>query len=181
MTFIKWATYLLFCYLAMILPMYLDGFINKGVHKIPIRSFILLYAVLQFALLVAQFKIKRFFRTGSDSISENPNLFPGTRYTSSTSNREIYGLGQVLNVFQISDSLFSTQKPKDRAEKQKEAMEAGDASKTCIVCYENVPNTINNPCKHGGVCDPCAREIRKRSKKCLLCRRELYSVIVYEY
>ena len=106
----------------MILPICLDGFLKEGKYTYNIRFFSSLVTFLNFGVLVAQFKVKRFFRTGNDSFSENQALYPGTRFVEDTTNRKIYGLGKVLNVFQISETLFSTDQPKDRADRQKEEM-----------------------------------------------------------
>lgn len=98
--FLKWAFYAIFCYAVLILPLYLDGFLEKGIHKTPIRVFTLVITGLSLCLLIAQFKIKKFFRTGGDSMSENQTIYPGALHaTGLNEGRQIYGLGQVMNVF----------------------------------------------------------------------------------
>ena len=87
-----------------------------------------------------------------------------------------------MHSIEIMDTVLAEYKPKDRADRQTEARKKADCEGTCFVCFESVPNTINNPCRHGGVCDLCAKEVwRLKGRDCLVCGTSLKSVIVYEY
>lgn len=51
----------------------------------------------------------------------------------------------------------------------------------CIVCYDNPPNIIMDPCGHGGLCKECALEYVKNEDKCMIGRQKIQKLYVIEY
>ncbi|CAD8105280.1 unnamed protein product [Paramecium sonneborni] len=48
-----------------------------------------------------------------------------------------------------------------------------DSCDICLICFENEPEIILNPCNHGGICIGCSENIMKTTKQCFLCRTEI--------
>lgn len=49
----------------------------------------------------------------------------------------------------------------------------------CMMCYQKAPNTIFQPCGHGGVCFDCSIEIMKNGNiECHFCRGVKYFLIL---
>ena len=51
----------------------------------------------------------------------------------------------------------------------------------CIVCYDQKPNIIQDPCGHGGLCKDCALEYVKAEEKCMICRVKIQKFFLIEY
>ena len=51
----------------------------------------------------------------------------------------------------------------------------------CLICYDNMPNIMFEPCGHGGVCKKCAIEYVKDNDKCMIGRTKIERMIVIEY
>jgi hypothetical protein len=50
--------------------------------------------------------------------------------------------------------------------------------KECMMCYVNEPNTIFQPCGHGGICFDCSIEIMKNGNiECHYCRGQIARVL----
>jgi Zinc finger, C3HC4 type (RING finger) len=42
----------------------------------------------------------------------------------------------------------------------------------CLVCYDNEPNIVFDPCQHGGICQICLEDLLAKSQTtCHLCRK----------
>lgn len=54
------------------------------------------------------------------------------------------------------------------------------APELCIVCMEFIPTTITLPCEHVSFCTDCAQLIKKRNKKCALCRQDFEDIVSLE-
>ena len=54
---------------------------------------------------------------------------------------------------------------------EQQSKEIEDVHK-CIICYDNVRNTITYPCKHVVLCLTCYKEMSKQiiGKKCPICK-----------
>ena len=50
----------------------------------------------------------------------------------------------------------------------------------CIVCYSAIPNIMQEPCGHGGMCKECCLEYLKNEQKCMICRKNVKRLIVIE-
>jgi len=46
----------------------------------------------------------------------------------------------------------------------------------CIICYTNPPNTLVEPCGHGGVCEECIFQLIKKERICPFCRKEMDTI-----
>ncbi|CAD8106927.1 unnamed protein product [Paramecium sonneborni] len=47
----------------------------------------------------------------------------------------------------------------------------------CLICYENQPNILFVPCRHGGICEKCAEDIVVKSNQCYLCRKNIKQIL----
>ncbi|CAK59859.1 unnamed protein product (macronuclear) [Paramecium tetraurelia] len=47
----------------------------------------------------------------------------------------------------------------------------------CLVCYENTPNIVFVPCRHGGICQQCAEDVIQKSNECYLCRKTISQIL----
>ncbi|CAD8178439.1 unnamed protein product [Paramecium octaurelia] len=47
----------------------------------------------------------------------------------------------------------------------------------CLICYENQPNILFIPCRHGGICEKCAEDIVVKSNQCYLCRKNIKQIL----
>ncbi|CAD8113861.1 unnamed protein product [Paramecium sonneborni] len=47
----------------------------------------------------------------------------------------------------------------------------------CLVCYENIPNIVFVPCRHGGICQQCAEDVIQKSNECYLCRKTINQIL----
>ncbi|CAD8100448.1 unnamed protein product [Paramecium sonneborni] len=47
----------------------------------------------------------------------------------------------------------------------------------CLICYENQPNILFVPCRHGGICEKCAEDIMVKSNQCYLCRKDIKQIL----
>ncbi|CAK91882.1 unnamed protein product (macronuclear) [Paramecium tetraurelia] len=47
----------------------------------------------------------------------------------------------------------------------------------CLVCYENIPNIVFVPCRHGGICQQCAEDVIQKSNECYLCRKTISQIL----
>ncbi|KAM3133116.1 hypothetical protein pb186bvf_014833 [Paramecium bursaria] len=47
----------------------------------------------------------------------------------------------------------------------------------CLVCYEQNPDIVFIPCRHGGICQACAEDILIKSKECYLCRKPIQQLL----
>ncbi|CAD8197646.1 unnamed protein product [Paramecium octaurelia] len=47
----------------------------------------------------------------------------------------------------------------------------------CLICYENQPNILFVPCRHGGICEKCAQDIVLKSNQCYLCRKNIQQIL----
>ncbi|CAD8086491.1 unnamed protein product [Paramecium primaurelia] len=47
----------------------------------------------------------------------------------------------------------------------------------CLICYENQPNILFIPCRHGGVCEKCAEDIVLKTNQCYLCRKNIKQIL----
>jgi len=47
---------------------------------------------------------------------------------------------------------------------------------TCIICYTNEPNTLAEPCGHGGVCEDCMFQLIQKDRNCPFCRKEMDTI-----
>ena len=50
------------------------------------------------------------------------------------------------------------------------ATEAKEGEETCIICMENVPDSVFTDCGNKGFCCVCADKLLKTTRKCPLCR-----------
>ena len=41
---------------------------------------------------------------------------------------------------------------------------------SCLVCFDNAPDTVFLDCGHGGLCYECALDVWKKTGECYLCR-----------
>ncbi|EAR93893.2 zinc finger, C3HC4 type (RING finger) protein (macronuclear) [Tetrahymena thermophila SB210] len=48
---------------------------------------------------------------------------------------------------------------------------------TCVVCFENPPNSVFMNCGHGGICKQCALDISIKTGMCFLCREPIKQII----
>lgn len=48
----------------------------------------------------------------------------------------------------------------------------GGEQEPCIVCFDNNKDTIIEPCNHLCLCEACAKELKKASSLCPMCRQE---------
>ena len=60
-----------------------------------------------------------------------------------------------------------------------ESQKAEDSE--CIVCYDQKPNIIHDPCGHGGLCKGCALEYIKNENTCMFCRVKIQKLFLIEY
>ena len=51
----------------------------------------------------------------------------------------------------------------------------------CIVCYDQKPNIIHDPCGHGGLCKTCALEYIRNENTCMFCRVKIQKLYLIEY
>ena len=51
----------------------------------------------------------------------------------------------------------------------------------CIVCYDQKPNIIHDPCGHGGLCKNCALEYIRNESTCMFCRVKIDKLFLIEY
>lgn len=51
----------------------------------------------------------------------------------------------------------------------------------CIVCYDQKPNIIHDPCGHGGLCKGCALEYIRNEDTCMFCRTKIQKLYLIEY
>jgi hypothetical protein len=72
------------------------------------------------------------------------------------------------------------------AEKKKiQINNVGEAHKhedtECIVCYDQKPNILHDPCGHGGLCKACALEYIRNENTCMFCRVKIQKLYLIEY
>ncbi|KAL4467530.1 hypothetical protein ABPG72_004598 [Tetrahymena utriculariae] len=48
---------------------------------------------------------------------------------------------------------------------------------TCLVCFDAIPDSIFNPCGHGGLCYECAIDLMKKTGECYLCRQKIEEIL----
>ncbi|EAS05303.2 zinc finger, C3HC4 type (RING finger) protein (macronuclear) [Tetrahymena thermophila SB210] len=48
---------------------------------------------------------------------------------------------------------------------------------TCLVCFDATPDSIFNPCGHGGLCYECAIDLMKKTGECYLCRQKIEEIL----
>lgn len=51
-----------------------------------------------------------------------------------------------------------------------------EGNTACIICYTNPPNTLVEPCGHGGVCEECIFQLIKKERICPFCRKEMDTI-----
>ncbi|CAD8106652.1 unnamed protein product [Paramecium primaurelia] len=55
--------------------------------------------------------------------------------------------------------------------------ESSVGQEKCLVCYENLPNIVFIPCRHGGICQQCAEDVIQKSNECYLCRKTISQIL----
>ncbi|EAS00128.2 zinc finger, C3HC4 type (RING finger) protein (macronuclear) [Tetrahymena thermophila SB210] len=48
---------------------------------------------------------------------------------------------------------------------------------TCVICFDNAPDSVYMPCGHGGVCYECSVDIMKNTGECYLCREAIKEIL----
>ena len=49
----------------------------------------------------------------------------------------------------------------------------------CIICMENMKDTLVLPCRHFVICKNCAQISRMQYQSCALCRTSIYLLFIY--
>ena len=55
------------------------------------------------------------------------------------------------------------------------AKELDDPDAECLICFDNEPNIILNPCEHNNFCKQCIDELQP--EMCPICRTTIKSII----
>lgn len=53
-----------------------------------------------------------------------------------------------------------------------------NGNSACIICYTNPPNTLAEPCGHGGVCEECMFQLIQKDRNCPFCRQEMDTIYI---
>ena len=51
---------------------------------------------------------------------------------------------------------------------------------SCLICFENTPDSVFMDCGHGGMCYTCATDIFKKTGECYLCRKAIKQVLLLD-
>lgn len=51
---------------------------------------------------------------------------------------------------------------------------------SCLICFENAPDSVFMDCGHGGMCYVCATDIFKKTGECYLCRNVIKQVLLLD-
>jgi hypothetical protein len=86
-----------------------------------------------------------------------------------------------FKVIQFSAVFFkrNTQEESDKKPKE-ETPKVKLTDEDCIVCYSAMPNIMQEPCGHGGMCKECCLEYIKTEQKCMVCRKRIESILLIE-
>lgn len=60
-----------------------------------------------------------------------------------------------------------------KVEKEETKKKSEISTTNCLVCFNNVPDTVFMNCGHSGVCYECADSLLKSSRECYLCRENI--------
>lgn len=55
-------------------------------------------------------------------------------------------------------------------------------SQECVICFTSAPDSIFQPCGHGGYCYDCAKTLLTSSSLCPICRQvieEIYKIDIH--
>ncbi|GKV19535.1 hypothetical protein SLEP1_g29779 [Rubroshorea leprosula] len=62
-----------------------------------------------------------------------------------------------------------------------EGFEDSDPGKECVICMTEPKDTAVLPCRHMCMCRECAKELRKQSNKCPICRQHIEELIEIKF
>ena len=118
---------------------------------------------------VSDFVIKRIqIQLSSSFFKRDTDLTPEEREHENNITQDNIDVGEIEN----------SETKKRRLSKSKENLEGVDVLSeepfTCIICYEKEPNTIIEPCGHGGLCADCMLNLIQKEKICPLCRNVIF-------
>ena len=92
-------------------------------------------------------------------------------------------LKSLLSFVQVGETLFDKLEKNDKNARELEELnrQTGNLGRQiCVICFNAEPNTIYQPCRHGGICQNCAKEIFEKRKECPLCRKKTSHIILYK-
>ena len=92
----------------------------------------------------------------------------------------IQNVGTALKYLPVGGNYFRRQESNVEALTRKQTITGSKDENLCLVCFDKPANTIYLPCKHGGVCEDCSREIFHGTRSCPLCRKKLERIVVFE-
>ena len=90
---------------------------------------------------------------------------------------------QIKNKTENQNSNMSKKEIKTiKKNNNKKEEEIENLEENCILCYENKPNILIDPCCHGGVCKNCVIQYLKADgKNCPLCKTNIEKLFLIEF
>ena len=164
---------------------FLNEFEKTGAKRVYIAKMVWVLLFLVGINAVWTVRIRKYIANDElrNAIMRRQRLQAAARQGQSTtdeSSNHIEKVGTALKYLPVGGNYFRRQESNVEALTRKKTITGSNEENLCIVCFAKQANTIYLPCKHGGVCETCSREIFEKTGSCPLCRKKIERIVVFE-
>ena len=166
---------------------YLNGFEKSGEHRQYLVYMVWFFLIINFLNGATTIRVRQYI--ANDELREAIMRQRANLAGNGAQNQEqeepvertpMERVGDALAYLPVGGNYFTRQD--SNVEEHTRRRETGITAEVpmCGICFEKPANTIYLPCRHGGFCADCSREVFHRTGKCPLCRSRLERINIFE-